>query len=170
MAPHPVRWLNNQALAALFLALALTLATATPALAQLCNTPPHADALRGAVLHHVNTERARAGRSALAPSRRLTLAAQGHACGLARRERLTHRGSLGGSLRLRLRRLGYNMALAGENLALGQTTPAEAVAGWMASPRHRDNMLMHGVEDFGLGVAVAGDGRLVWVMVIARSR
>lgn len=156
----------NAFVAALFLAFM----PAAPALAQLCNTPADLAALRDSVLRQVNGERAQAGLPALAASRRLTLATQGHACSLASRERLTHRGRLGGSLRLRLRRLGYMFSMAGENLALGQDTPAQAVAGWMGSPGHRANVLAAGVQDFGLGVAIAGDGRLVWVMVSARPR
>lgn len=151
-------------------ALSLLLLLTTPATAQLCPTPPDPTALRQAMLTQVNAERAAAGLAALTPSRRLTLAAQGHACGLARREQLSHRGGLGSSLRLRLRRVGYPMALAGENLASGQETPAQAIAGWMNSPGHRTNLLMEGAEDFGLGMAIARDGRLVWVMIGARQR
>lgn len=148
----------------------MAFALTAPAAAQACPAPPDPAALREAVLARVNAERAAVGLPGLTQSRRLTLAAQGHACGLARRERLSHRGGLGSSLRLRLRRVGYPMALAGENLALGQDSPAQAITGWLGSPGHRANLLMAGAEDFGLGVAIARGGRLVWVMVSARRR
>ncbi len=150
--------------------LALMLVIATPGAAQACQSPADTVALRMAVLERVNAERARSGLPALGASGPLTQAAQGHACYLAQRGALSHRGRLGESLGRRLRREGYALSRANENLALGQTSPAQAVGSWMASPAHRANVLMNGMRDFGLGVAVTGNGRLVWVMVSARPR
>lgn len=159
------RWLPM--LGAVFV---LFLVGANPTMAATCPSPADTGALRMAVLDLVNAERARGGLPALGASQPLTQAAQSHACYLARRDALTHRGPFGQSLGRRLRREGYALSRANENLALGQTSPAQTVGSWMASPGHRANILMSGMRDFGLGVAVTGSGRLVWVMVSARPR
>jgi len=54
---------------------------------------------------------------------------------------------------------------AGENIAMGQKTAAEAVADWMASPGHRNNILNGGFGSIGLGVAIDSDGTLYWAQV-----
>ena len=70
--------------------------------------------------------------------------------------------------------LSYNTA--GENIAEGQTSPAQVVAAWMNSPGHKQNIL-GGVYTDGtplnfnwIGVAVCEkDGRLYWVQLFARA-
>jgi hypothetical protein len=47
---------------------------------------------------------------------------------------------------------GYNYSVAGENLAKDFNTSSGAVAGWMASPTHRDNILHTSYKDIGFGV------------------
>ncbi|MCC5999635.1 MAG: CAP domain-containing protein [Pararhodobacter sp.] len=152
-------------LPALWIGLFLTTGTAWA-----CTIPREAPALREAVRHLANAERSQAGLAPLSASRRITLAAQGHACSIARRDTVTHRGALGGGLRIRLLRVGYTLAAANENLAMGLDTPGAAVAGWMGSPGHRRNILAPDMRDVGTGIAVARDGRLIWVMISARSR
>src|SRR6185436_5689145 len=48
---------------------------------------------------------------------------------------------------------GYNYSSAGENLAYGYPTSAEAVTGWMNSPGHRANMLNGTFSEVGFGFA-----------------
>lgn len=157
------------AVPSLLLALGLWLFL-TAGAATACTIPREAPAMREAVRQLVNAERARAGLAPLGASRRITLAAQGHACSIARRDNVTHRGALGGGLRIRLLRVGYNLAAANENLAMGLDTPGAAVAGWMGSPGHRSNILSPDMRDFGAGIVVARDGRMVWVMISGRTR
>jgi len=47
---------------------------------------------------------------------------------------------------------GYVYQLAGENLARGFDTSAEAVAAWMNSPSHRDNILNKRFREIGISV------------------
>ena len=139
-------------------------ATQAPA----CTVPANAPALRAEAQAGLSAERARAGLAGWARSDRLESAAQGHACALARRGQISHRGILGTGLRTRLWRAGYRAALAGENLAAGLESAAAVVAAWMGSPGHRDNILSPGMQEVGLGVARGGDGMLYWVMIAAR--
>lgn len=50
---------------------------------------------------------------------------------------------------------GYNYELAGENLAYGFTTSADAVKGWMNSPGHRANILKGEYKEVGFGIATS---------------
>lgn len=54
----------------------------------------------------------------------------------------------------RMTAAGYIWNDAAENIAAGYTTPADVVAGWMASPYgHRDNILSADLRDLGVGYA-----------------
>lgn len=135
-----------------------------------CTAPAEAQALRGAVLAGVNSERARAGLGSLQSSPALDTAAQSHACDIARRQRLTHGGGLFSGLPSRLRRVGYAFSMANENIAAGQTSPAQVMQSWMASAGHRANILAAPARAMGVGVALSADGQLYWVTVAAAPR
>lgn len=47
---------------------------------------------------------------------------------------------------------GYDYMLAGENLAMDFNTSEGVVRAWMASPKHRDNILNPEFEDMGIGI------------------
>ena len=147
--------------------LLLLLMLGAPALA--CEVPPGLAGLRAELLARANAERAVAGLAALAPEARLDAAAQAQACRIAESGRLTHRGSWLAGLGRRLRREGYGYAMAVENIGSGQRTAAEIVAGWMASPAHRGNLLIREAREAGFGVA-RGEGGLFWAMVAAAER
>lgn len=51
-----------------------------------------------------------------------------------------------------VRGAGYNYIYAGENLARGFDTTDEVVSAWMASPRHRENMLSENFREVGFAV------------------
>lgn len=46
---------------------------------------------------------------------------------------------------------------AGENIAAGQKTPKEVVAGWMNSPGHRENIMSDNFHKLGVGYVTAND-------------
>lgn len=87
---------------------------------------------------------------------------------LAARDRIDHVGAAGDSLRARLRESGYVMRLSAENLAGGPETLDEALAQWLASPAHCENLMLAEVQDVGLA-CVSGPGRLqrYWVLHLA---
>jgi uncharacterized protein YkwD len=48
--------------------------------------------------------------------------------------------------------VGYRYSVAGENLANGYVSGIDAIAGWMKSPSHRDNILKEEYKEVGFGV------------------
>jgi uncharacterized protein YkwD len=144
-------------------------------LAWLAATPPSAgeETARDAeVLDLVNRERRAAGLSNLSRDAALAEAAQAHADDLARRGALSHTGGDGSTVADRVWRAGYRFRRLAENVAVGQESPREVVAGWMDSPGHRENILRPGLADIGVGYAEGAayadaPGRY-WVIVLAR--
>ncbi|MFN3305031.1 MAG: CAP domain-containing protein, partial [Roseateles sp.] len=98
----------------------------------------------------------------------LAAAAQRHAQDLAARGRLDHLGAEGASLRTRLRAAGYALRQAGENLAGGPETLDEALAQWLASPVHCENLMEPQFQELGLAcVTGAGPLQRYWVLQLA---
>ncbi|MDR1412784.1 MAG: CAP domain-containing protein [Actinomycetes bacterium] len=63
---------------------------------------------------------------------------------------------------------------AGENIAIGQRSPAEVVAGWMNSPGHRANILNPNYHSIGVGVFATfapgnKDEQLSWAQVFSTN-
>jgi len=101
---------------------------------------------------------------------RLVASSQRYAQELARRDSLSHEGQQSRSLRERLSGAGYRMRLAGENLAAGPETLDEALAQWLSSPDHCDNLMAADFEDVGLAcVAAGGRYERFWVLHLGRS-
>ncbi|KPQ06583.1 MAG: Cysteine-rich secretory protein family [Rhodobacteraceae bacterium HLUCCA12] len=150
--------------------IALAVMSLGAASAMACSVPATADDMRAAAVTAINAARRDTGSRALAYSADLQDAAQDHACALARRGRISHRGLFGTGLRTRLWWAGYRAALAVENLAAGQSSANAVVAAWMGSPGHRANLLTPGLRAIGLGLAQDGGGRIYWVMIGAAPR
>jgi uncharacterized protein YkwD len=117
------------------------------------------------VVSLVNEERAAAGCGPLAVDSKLTTAAERHSEDQAAHQNMSHTGSDGSSLKDRVDRVGYEWHTLGENVAYGQTTPAQVMDDWMDSTGHRRNILNCEFEDIGVGVARDVDGRLAWTQV-----
>ena len=60
---------------------------------------------------------------------------------------------------------GIEYSSAGENLAAGQTSPAEAVQSWMNSRGHRENILSGNYGSIGVGVTIDNNGRIYWTQM-----
>ena len=72
-------------------------------------------------------------------------------------------GSNGSDPGDRLRAAGYRTDGGwAENIASGYGNPAAVMAGWMASPGHRANILNCSLRALGVGVARSDGGRLYW--------
>jgi len=151
--------------ACLPLLLSASLALAEP------SCQPAADAVQSAL----NAVRAKAqpcgartwpAAPALRESPLLAESARRYALELAGHDRLDHGAA--GSLRARLREAGYVMRTAGENLAGGPETLDEALAQWLASPAHCENLMLPDFQEFGLA-CVNGTGQLqrYWVLHLA---
>ncbi len=133
-----------------------------------CHRPPGTDALQAEVIGLVNTIRAEHGLGPVVPSPRLAAAAQGHACRNAAAVSTSHVDPDGTTYQQRLARAGYGWQQAAENTALGFGGSAgRVVAGWMVSPGHRQNILLPGITEAGLGF-MPGNGPPAWVLDFGR--
>ncbi|MGB8813037.1 MAG: CAP domain-containing protein [Paracoccaceae bacterium] len=133
-----------------------------------CASPARESATQAEVLALINAQRRAAGLSALRASPKLSHIAHAHACDNAARGGYSHIGSDGSDLGARLRRGGYKLSVAAENTGWGFDTAAKAVAFWMGSPHHRENILLSNVTEIGVGLA---DGaRPAWVINFAKPR
>jgi uncharacterized protein YkwD len=104
------------------------------------------------LLAAMNQTRAAYGLAPLRIDARLERAARGHSRDMLRRGYFAH-----GNFRSRLIRVGARGPAIGENLAWGtgsRATPQGVVAAWLASPRHRANLLRPGFRRIGIGTAI----------------
>lgn len=111
----------------------------------------------------INAERAGAGCAPLANESHLYAAARGHSADMAARGYFSHDSLDGRDVGDRADSAGYTgWSLLGENIALGQPTPATVVNDWMNSPGHRANIEKCGYTETGLAAVRAADGRIYW--------
>lgn len=137
-------------------------------LAQLIGKEVHGE-VQGELLALVNVRRQQAGIAPLRLNSHLSQAAQRHVEDLSRQGAISHVGSDGSTLRVRIEATGYPWSAIGENVAMGQTSPEAVMTAWMGSPGHRQNILSPEFSDLGLGY-VEVRGRKYWVQVFGRSR
>jgi uncharacterized protein YkwD len=101
----------------------------------------------------MNAERRKAGLAPLDLSDKVSAVAHAFACDIADRRDIDHTGSDGSLVSERLMRGGLAPLYVAENTAEFYRTPEEAMAAWMASPHHRDNILRREVTTVGVGLA-----------------
>jgi uncharacterized protein YkwD len=124
------------------------------------------------IVSRTNAERARLRLPALDRSAALMRAAQLHAGQMAAFNRMAHDipDAAYPSMTSRLEAVGYRWRASAENVAVGHPTTEAVVAGWMASPGHRENIVSTQFTEMGAGVAVARNGRLYHAQVFGRPR
>lgn len=117
-------------------------------------TPLTLPAARAAVLCLVNAQRTSRGLGAVTQNARLQLAAQGHSDDMALRNYFSHDDPDGGDPGDRITAAGYAWQTYGENIAVGQATPADVMSDWMNSTGHRANILNPDFTELGVGISV----------------
>jgi uncharacterized protein YkwD len=137
-----------------------------------CTLPDDVKALRASVLAEVNAQRAANGLGKLRQDKALEKAAQGHACDNAARRSISHDSSNGDTLKERLKKAGYRLRTAAENTGRGFGTPQRAVAWWMQSPKHKDNILLPNITEIGIGIAMsdAPDSKHHWILNFGKPK
>jgi len=105
------------------------------------------------LLQETNVQRSQNGRSALALNNQLSQAAQEKANDMSTRDYWSHITPEGQQPWQFISAAGYRFSYAGENLAYGFDSSAHAVAGWMNSAGHRENLLSGNYTDVGFGFA-----------------
>lgn len=106
-----------------------------------------------ALLTHTNSNRTANGLPAFTYNSKLASAAQSKANHMIDNDYWAHVAPGGTTPWFFFDQAGYAYLVAGENLAYGFDTSLGVVNGWMASPGHRDNILLPAYEEVGFGIA-----------------
>lgn len=117
----------------------------------------------------VNAERIKSGVAPLSSNSKLITAAQIHARDMASLNLMEHDlpGVAQPTLISRAEFVGYRYGFLGENLGGFFEEATSLVAGWMASPGHRSNMLNANLTEAGIGVGRDSQGNLYFCQVFA---
>ena len=155
---------------------------ARPAPPPLAERLPDQGGAGQVMLRLVNTARA-SGRSCgaqffpAAPSvswsSALAGAALAHSADMARQRYFSHIGKDGRQVGERALQAGFRWRRIGENIAAGQESPEEAVAGWLTSPGHCANLMNAGFTDMGAAFALSTlreSPRAYWTQVFGTPR
>lgn len=147
------------------------------------NDPSFSTRLRNSIHRHVNAERRNWGSRSITYDPRLAAIARNHSRDMARRNFIAHTDPDGGSLADRFKAAGYSCQIpirnrakrgGGENIfwisfpadSLTATQVASrAVAAWMNSTRHRQNLLNPHWRSEGIGIAVVRKDTTVQVYI-----
>lgn len=123
----------------------------------------------GKVVQLVNQKRAQAGLKPLAHNWELSRVARYKSMDMRDRGYFSHTSPTYGSPFTMIKSFGISYRAAGENIAMGQSTPQAVVDAWMKSPGHRANIMSTQFTEIGVGYAFGGSGRHYWTqMFIAR--
>lgn len=105
------------------------------------------------LLSSTNGERAAGGVAGLSLNGKLNAAAQAKANDMAARNYWSHNTPEGNPPWVFVTAQGYSYQKLGENLAAGFSSESSTVAGWMASPPHKANLLDPAFAEVGFGFA-----------------
>jgi uncharacterized protein YkwD len=146
-------------------------------------TPPASQApvLAARALELVNQVRARGarcGERSFAPAPPVKLSntldgvALGHADDMARHNYFEHQDLTGHSPADRVRAVGYQEKLVGENIAYGPKSADEVVQGWLDSPGHCENIMDPRFAEMGIAFAPGHSSKrgLYWVQLLAAPK
>ena len=81
---------------------------------------------------------------------------------------MSHTGAGGSNPGDRITAVGYNWRTYGENVAMGYSTAAAVMRGWMNSSGHRANILNCSFAEIGIGVANGSRG-MFWTQDFGHS-
>jgi uncharacterized protein YkwD len=103
---------------------------------------------------------------------RLARSALAHSRDMAARNYFSHTDKGGSHAGVRAQHAGYRWQRIGENLAAGQGSAKQAVAGWLASPSHCPNIMNPHFTEMGAAYAVnpESDALIYWTQVFATPR
>jgi uncharacterized protein YkwD len=105
----------------------------------------------------VNAERALSGAAALTLNSQLGWSAQTHSAMMGASNTLTHSGWYEEILAS-----GYSGTSFGQNVAHWYAGASQVMAGWLASPGHRANILKPTFREIGIGCVLDGSGSAWW--------
>jgi len=102
----------------------------------------------------------------------LTAAADGHSLDMATNNYFSHTSLDGRTFTQRIDATGYTWSAAGENIAAGQTTAADAMNSWLGSEGHCANIMNPSYVDVGAACERNDSStyRYYWTMDLAKPR
>lgn len=113
----------------------------------------------------VNVERSKRGLRELSFNTQLSNVATLKSQDMINKNYFSHTSPTYGSPFDMMKKFNISYRAAGENIAMGQRTPAEVVNAWMNSKGHRENILNPNFTDIGVGVAKSSNGTLYWTQM-----
>ncbi|WIM38717.1 CAP domain-containing protein [Paenibacillus sp. PK4536] len=103
------------------------------------------------VVQLVNQERSKAGLKALTVDTKLQTMAQDKAIDMVKNNYFDHTSPTYGTPFEMMKTYGISYRAAGENIAKGQTSPAQVMQSWMNSSGHKANILSSSFTSIGVG-------------------
>lgn len=132
------------------------------------NTITSKEGFERRVIELCNYERAKYGLAPLQEDSQLASVAKIKSQDMASNNYFSHTSPTYGDPFVMMDNLGVQYTYAGENLAIGQTTPEEVVQSWMNSSGHRENILSEDFTNIGVGIAQNERGQLLWTQEFKR--
>ena len=113
-----------------------------------------------------------AATTALTWNTQLLQAANTHSADMAQHNFFDHTGSDGSTVSTRVDETGYDWSTVGENIAAGQDSASEAIAGWLSSPGHCRNLMSPDFTEVAVTCAedAGADYSTYWTNVLAAPR
>lgn len=125
-------------------------------------------AMENEVIRLVNVQRAKAGLMALKGNANLSNVARIKSQNMANLNYFSHYSPTYGSPFDMMKAYGFKFSAAGENIAMGQKTPADVMNAWMNSPGHRSNILSPAYTEIGVGFAKNKNGVQYWTQMFMK--
>ncbi len=122
------------------------------------------------VIKLVNVERTKASLKTLEYNAELSSVARTKSQDMIDKTYFSHTSPTYGSPFDMMKSFGINYSYAGENIAMGQSTPSSVVNSWMNSDGHRENILSSNFTDLGVGLAKDSSGTLYWTQMFISTR
>ncbi|MGP4071753.1 CAP domain-containing protein [Piscibacillus sp. B03] len=116
------------------------------------------------VVELVNQERQKHGLQPLEASSELSDVAREKSRDMAQNNYFSHTSPTYGSPFDMMQQFGIDYRTAGENIAMGQTSPEQVMNGWMNSDGHRKNILSSDFTHIGVGY-VEANGKTYWTQM-----
>jgi uncharacterized protein YkwD len=130
------------------------------------------------LVNEVRARGARCGERSFGPAPPVKLSgtlggvAFGHAADMAKHNYFEHEDRTGRSPADRVRAVGYQEKLVGENIAYGPKSADEVVQGWLDSPGHCENIMDPRFAEMGIAYAPGQAARrgLFWVQLLVAPK
>lgn len=128
------------------------------------------EAFEKEVVRLVNIERSKNGLQPLKENWELSRVARYKSMDMRDKGYFSHTSPTYGSPFDMMKSFGVTYSAAGENIAMGQKTPADVMKGWMNSEGHRKNILSSSYTEIGVGYAVNSKGSTYWTQMFIKPR